>query len=85
MNNKNQHDVRRSQKPKRAKVMKPARRHFVIEAGSSALIGIEPGTMISIRLGEGVKYSAPVERIHKAMASWHAKASPSGKTRRARA
>ena len=63
--------------------MKPARRHFVIEAGSSALIGIEPGTMISIRLGEGVKYSAPVERIHKAMASWHAKASPSGKTRRA--
>ena len=61
-----------------------ARRFFVIEAGSSALIGIDPKTTISIRLGEGVKYSASVERIHKAMASWHAKQNPSGKTRRGR-
>jgi hypothetical protein len=65
--------------------MKPARRShrfFVIEAGSSALIGIEPKTTISIRLGEGVKYSAPIEKIHAAMRRWNAKQNPTGSKRR---
>jgi hypothetical protein len=64
-------------------VKKPAHL-FVIEAGSSHLIGIEPQTMITVGLMEGRRYTAPIERLHKAMASWHAKANPTGKRRRGR-
>jgi hypothetical protein len=66
------------------KAMKSARRLYVIQAGSSHLIGIEPGTTVTVGLMEGKRYTAPIERIHKALASWHAKANPSGKTRRGR-
>ena len=52
-----------------------------VEKGST-LIGIPPGSAISITLGDGKVYSASIEKIHKAMAAWHAKANPTGKKHR---
>ncbi len=54
--------------------MKKPERTFTVEVGESALIGISPKAMLGIALtGDGKVYSAPIERIHKAMAGWHAK------------
>jgi hypothetical protein len=62
--------------------MKKPPNTFTIEVGKSAIIGIEPGTMLTIALRGGKTYSASVEKVHKAMAAWHAKEHPTGKKRR---
>jgi hypothetical protein len=52
-----------------------------IDNGSS-IIGIPESAVLSIALGHGTRYSAPIERVHKAMAAWHSKEHPTGKHRR---
>jgi hypothetical protein len=64
--------------------MKKSERHFVvgIEPGGSAIIGIDEANTLWIALGHGKTYRAPIERIHAAMARWHAKEHPTGKRSR---
>jgi len=63
--------------------MKKPFRGFSIEVGKSAIIGIEPGSVLTISLGADSKgYSAPIEKIHATLARWHAREHPTGKRRR---
>lgn len=55
---------------------------FTLEVGQSALIGIPRESLVTVALGDGKRYSAPIEKVHKALARWHAKEHPSGKKRR---
>ena len=52
--------------------------------GAELIIGIEPGTTMIISLGRGIEYRASIERIHKAMAAWHAKEHPATGKRKCR-
>jgi hypothetical protein len=49
--------------------MKKPGRLFVIQAGGSRFIGVEPGTEVTIGLMEGKRYTAPIERLDKALAA----------------
>ena len=60
-----------------------------IEPGGNSILGISPGHTLTIKLignrtnrDATMTYSAPVGKVHQAMARWHAKEHPSGKKRR---
>jgi hypothetical protein len=60
--------------------MKTNNRTFAIEVGKSAIIGISPGsTPLTISLGGGKTYSAPIEKVHAALQRWHAREHPTGR------
>jgi hypothetical protein len=68
--------------------MKKSERSFTIEIrpeGStkgSALLGIDEGSTLTISLGSGKQYSASIEKVHQALARWHAKEHPTGRKQR---
>ena len=51
--------------------MKKSKHTFTLEVGNSALIGIKPGTTVTIALLDGKIYSAPIEKVHQALARMH--------------
>jgi hypothetical protein len=68
--------------------MKKTERSFTIEIkpeGStkgSAVIGIDERSTLTIAFHGGKEYSAPIEKVHQALARWHAKEHPIGRKRR---
>jgi hypothetical protein len=59
-------------------------RSFIIEVeGGSAILGIEPGDMLSLSLrGGGKRYTASVEWLHATLARKHQRENPTGRKRR---
>jgi hypothetical protein len=48
------------------------------------LVGIEPGTIMVVKLGGGTEYRCPIEKLHAAMGRMHRQACPTGKKHRRR-